>query len=157
MIVVVGGQASKVGKTQAVCDIIAATPEAAWTAIKITPHPHGDELSHPVFHEELTPSPDTDTGRYLMAGARKAFLVRVQRNQMARVIPALVSGNVIIESNAALDAISPDFFLFVSNPDIEHWKESAWRHVGHADAHVIRRITPEVLESLRERLSAPIR
>lgn len=152
MIVVVGGQASKVGKTQAVCDIISSSREANWTAVKISPHPHGEPLSHPILHEEVQASSTTDTGRYLQAGARRAIWVRVSRDQMARILPALLQGNVILESNSALDVIKPDFFLFVSNPDVEHWKESAWRHVGHADALVERRVSTDTMRLFRRRL-----
>ena len=37
-LIVVGGQCRKVGKTALIVDIIQATPELRWTAVKITPH-----------------------------------------------------------------------------------------------------------------------
>ena len=39
--VVVGGHTRSIGKTQLVCDIISAIPQAAWIAGKITQYGHG--------------------------------------------------------------------------------------------------------------------
>ena len=62
MIVVVGGSSRKVGKTTVMCEIISATREAAWTALKISPHDH----QHGHFG---------DTDRYTAAGAVKSELL----------------------------------------------------------------------------------
>src|SRR5579872_4311187 len=40
-IIVVGGHTRSIGKTQLVCDIISALPEANWIAGKITQYGHG--------------------------------------------------------------------------------------------------------------------
>ena len=40
-VVVVGGHTRNIGKTQLVCDLIAALPEAEWIAGKITQYGHG--------------------------------------------------------------------------------------------------------------------
>ena len=39
--IVVGGHTRSIGKTQLVCDLIAALPEAEWIAGKITQYGHG--------------------------------------------------------------------------------------------------------------------
>jgi hypothetical protein len=135
MIVVVGGQARKVGKTRAICDIIRATPEARWVAIKVSPHEHEP------------PGRITDTDRYLSAGAAEAFIVRE--------LPPLPAGrNVVIESNAARDAVKPDLFVFVADPANEEWKESAVRVASRADYVVNEFVTREVLDRISELLSS---
>jgi Molybdopterin-guanine dinucleotide biosynthesis protein len=63
VIVVVGGQSRKVGKTTVVCEILRATPERGWIAIKISPHAHGAGLDHPVL-VEATAEDSTGSGRY---------------------------------------------------------------------------------------------
>ena len=40
-VIVVGGHTRSIGKTQLVCDLIAALPEARWVAGKITQYGHG--------------------------------------------------------------------------------------------------------------------
>ena len=133
MIVVVGGQARKVGKTRAVCDIVAATREARWIAIKVSPHEHG-----PTDRE-------TDTDRYVAAGAAEALLVRK--------VPVLPTDrNVIIESNAALESVEPDLFVLVTDPAVPEWKESARRVIERADYVVNGAVPPQVLDRISELL-----
>lgn len=133
MIVVVGGQARKVGKTRAVCDIIAATREARWLAVKVSSHSH--EAS----------DRETDTDRYLAAGAESAVL--------AEEVPELPAGrNVILESNAAVEVVAADLFVFVAEAGAE-WKESARRVVDRADVVVESRVTAEVVARVRGMLS----
>ena len=135
MIVVVGGQARKAGKTRAVCDIIRATPEARWVAIKVSPHEHApsDRV--------------TDTDRYLSAGAAETSIVRE--------LPTLPKGrNIIIESNSVLDVLTPELFVFVADAANEEWKESALRVAGRADYVVNEFVTREVLDRISELLSS---
>jgi hypothetical protein len=128
VIVVVGGSGRKVGKTTVMCEIIAATPEANWTAVKITPHAH-----------ERTRYGDTE--RYLAAGAVNALLTNE--------LPA-AGGNVIIESTSIVDVIKPDLFLFVVGS--EPWKPTAAAHAARADTMVKGHVTPAVLDRIRQAL-----
>lgn len=138
MIVVVGGQARKVGKTRAVCEIIAATPGARWLACKITPHSHG-----PVF-----PDDGGDTARFLRAGASEAILVQSDE------IPATPGGrNVIYESNAAAEQSHADLFLFVIDPEQTEWKDSGRRVAPKADFIFQGSVPPEALERIRRAVS----
>lgn len=138
MIVVVAGQTRNVGKTQAVCDIIAATREAGWIAVKITPHAH-----------EAAPDSEHDTGRYLAAGAVEAHLIH------GRPPVELPNGrNRIIESNAILDQLDPDLLFFLVDPENDEWKISALRHVGDSRAvRVTGRIGPDHIAMVRRILS----
>jgi hypothetical protein len=132
VIVVVGGQTRKAGKTRAVCDIIAATREAEWTAVKISPHEH---------HATV----EGDTQRYLDAGAQAACLILPGE-------PLPVARNLIIESNAVMEALRPDLFVFVADAATTEWKDSARRVFALADIVVDGGITEDVLRRIRDKL-----
>ena len=133
MIIVVGGSSRKAGKTTVICDIIEATREANWTAIKITPH----------IHE---PKDYGDTERYLAAGASRAIFIQ---DKQTTQIPT--TGNVIIESNSILDKLTPDLFVFVDGG--QDWKPSAERHAKQADYVVGGQTTPDLIARIRSILS----
>lgn len=139
MIVVVAGQARKAGKTQAVCDIIAGTREARWVAIKITPHQHTSTIPG-----------NTDTERYLAAGAAEAHLASLAG------LPEFPPGaNLIIESNSILGtALQPDVIIFLRDPSNPDWKATATAAAGRADFTVDKVITREVLSAIRTRLAS---
>ena len=120
-IVVVGGSGRDVGKTALVCGLIAALPEFAWTAVKITSHLHG--LAEPIW-EETTPGNGTDTARYLAAGAHRALLTTAPQEDSSpeRDFPRLINdlrarlgsgANILFESNRILDYLLPDLCLIV--------------------------------------------
>lgn len=158
-VVVIGGHASGVGKTGAICSLIRAMPERRWTAIKVTQCSHGDagrpcdcELDGREFaiSEEAygsTPpkrsssgAPDgTDTARYLAAGAVRALWVRTLPGHMGGAMPRIeeeiaYAENVAIESNAVMEFLRPDVYAMVVAPDVEDFKPSARRYLDRADA-----------------------
>jgi hypothetical protein len=112
MLVAVGGNSRKAGKTSVVCGIIRALPEAAWTAIKISPHAH-------------SAMPGGDTARFLEAGARRALL-------LAEPPPAWPDGNVIVESGS----VRGDLNLFVLDAT-RPFKDGARAVLDRADAIVL--------------------
>jgi hypothetical protein len=130
VIVVVGGSSRKAGKTTVVCEIIAATRDAQWTAVKVTPHTHD-------------PAPFGDTERYATSGATRALLVR-------SLTPGELKGNVIVESNSVLDVITPDLFVFVAGEG--DWKASAERHAAKADYLVRGHATSELIDHIKTKL-----
>jgi hypothetical protein len=148
MIVVVGGQSRKVGKTRAVCDIIRAVPDGRWSAVKVTSHGHGAEISDPVVSEETKASGDSDTGRYLEAGAVRALWIRARPEHLSRELP--LEGNLIVESNAAAEVLTPDLFVFVADTGADS-KPSA-ECASRADFIVDRFVTPEVIAAVKHRL-----
>src|SRR5437868_15111097 len=93
--VVVGGHSRNIGKTSVVAGLIEALPQVNWTAIKITQHGHGIcsavgepcdcavEYDHPYAISEESAAGATDSGRYLAAGARRAFWLRTAQGQLA--------------------------------------------------------------------------
>src|SRR6201987_3676995 len=115
-LVVVGGHSRSVGKTSVVAGLIAALPEFDWTALKITQYGHGvcsangepcdcasDDHSWAIS-EERDRSGESDTSRFLIAGASRVFWVRTEQGRLAEAIPSLRNRvenarNVIIESN----------------------------------------------------------
>jgi len=118
-VVVVGGSGKDVGKTGLVCAVISALRDFDWTAVKITGHDYAADTSDggvtgPVIREERRAGEETDTARYLAAGARRALLVtRVGESIPAGEIAAALGTdrNVIFESNRIVDVLRPDVCL----------------------------------------------
>lgn len=154
MIVVAGGHSRNVGKTTLVVELIASLPEFAWTALKITGASHGLGTRHGHDRENETADavayilteqsePDsTDTGRFLAAGARRAFWLRTRPGALAQALPAIrglirKSPNTIIESNSVLEFLEPDLYLLAADPGQPDWKASALRFLSKAGAFVL--------------------
>src|SRR5881392_1714032 len=94
-IVVIGGHSRSVGKTSVVAGLIAALPEFNWTAMKITQYGHGicsangepcdcvtDDHTRAIT-EEHDRSGETDTSRFLVAGAQRSLWVRTRQGMLA--------------------------------------------------------------------------
>ena len=145
--IVVGGQAKDVGKTMLVCNVIATFAELRWTAVKISDHQHDvsgcklvAEGSGWRILEQVTRDQDSDTGRYLGAGATRALLVQADENaigEAAAALPPFVSGNLIVESNRAVEFLSPALFLLVVDAESD-FKPSARAQLERADGLVWR-------------------
>ena len=155
-VVVIGGQASGVGKTGVVCALIAAMPERRWTAIKITQCNHentqcSDDVAGAkvcdckldgrafAITEERDTAAGTDTSRYLAAGAARSLWVRTRRGHLVEAMPQMHdeiarAANVVIESNSILDFLKPDLYAVVLSPGVGDFKRSARRFLDRADA-----------------------
>ena len=140
-IVVVGGSGRGVGKTTLICGLIAALPERSWIAVKVSSHVH-DTL--PPVWEEREAGQGTDTARYRVAGARRAFLLAApEATALPRVLDQLweeceAGANFIFESNRILDYVRPDLCLMVQagtdpKPSFSHAVRVADAIVVHAD------------------------
>ncbi len=103
-LIVVGGHSRSVGKTSVVAGLIAALPEFAWTAVKITQYGHGicsangelcdcatDDHSWAVS-EERDRSGESDSSRFLVAGAKRSLWVRTRQGFLAEAMPRLTGG-----------------------------------------------------------------
>src|ERR1700733_8535890 len=141
-IVVIGGHSRSVGKTSVVAGLIAALPGYRWTALKITQYGHGvcslngeschcatDDHSWAIS-EEKDRSGESDTSRFLLAGAERVWWVRTEQGRLAEAMPAIrerivVGKNVILESNSVLKFVRPDIYLTVLNPANADFKKSA--------------------------------
>jgi hypothetical protein len=150
-IVVIGGHTRSVGKTSVVAGLIAALREFHWTALKITQYGHGicsangeacDCVSadHSLaVSEEKDRSGDSDTSRYLLAGADHSWWIRTQQGQLAEAMPRVrkilsATQNTIIESNSILRFLKPNLYLTVLDPATEDFKASALTYLDRADA-----------------------
>ena len=153
-IVVIGGHSRSVGKTSVVAGLIAALPEFHWTALKITQYGHGicsasggacdcatDDHSFAVT-EEHDRSGESDTSRFLAAGAAHSWWVRAEQGRLAEAMPRvrqILSGaeNAILESNSILRFLKPDLYLTVLAPQTTDFKASAQTFLDRADAVVL--------------------
>jgi hypothetical protein len=143
-VVVVAGSGRGVGKTALVCGLIAALPEFRWAAVKISAHAHGRRES--VWEEEQA-GQGTDTGRYLAAGARRAFLVTADELDLAKRLDEIwnVLGrdcNVIFESNRVLRHVQPDLCLAIES-DSAGGQKSSFHLVEHQRHVAVRRAAPD--------------
>ena len=82
--------------------------------------------------EELDRSGESDTSRFLAAGAARAWWVRTEQGRLAEAMPAIrgelaESENAILESNSILKFLRPDLYLTVLDPATADFKKSAQR------------------------------
>jgi len=146
--IVVGGHSRKIGKTSVVAGLIAAFPNHPWTAAKISPHWHtdsfgssGEEKGEICIHEESDRAGNTDTSRYLAAGAMRSIWVRVDENRFETAMQKLLrilrsNPYLIVESNSILRFIQPDLTVMILKPGVGEFKESAREMLLRADAVV---------------------
>ena len=172
-VIVVGGHTRSIGKTQLVCDVIAAFPQVNWIAGKITQYGHGvcaqngencdcapDEHICAMDWETRSDS-GTDSARFLAAGARQSFWLRTKQGYLAEGLPLLRASlqsviretkaeptPLIVESNSLLQFLKPSLYVAVIDPAKEDFKESARAALDRADALVLRGTT-EPLPSAR--------
>jgi len=161
-VIVVGGHTRSIGKTQLVCDLISAFPANNWIAGKITQYGHGvcaqngdncdcapDEHVCAINWEKQ--ANETDSGRFLAAGARRSFWLRTKQGFLAEGMPLLRAalretesdsadgpGNLILESNTLLQFLKPSLFLMVVDPAKADFKDSARMQMDRASAVILR-------------------
>jgi hypothetical protein len=153
-IVVIGGHSRSVGKTSVVAGLISALREFDWTAVKITQYGHGVCSANGApcdcatgdhswaISEEKDRSGESDTSRYLVAGAARALWVRTEQGRLAEAMPALrkrleAAGNVMVESNSVLKFMRPDLYITVLDPGTEDFKNSAREFLDRARAVIL--------------------
>lgn len=142
-LIVVGGHSRGVGKTATIEHVLGARQNEPWAAVKVSAHRHApDDLGVPLVEEQDEPSPHTQTGRYLAAGAARAFLCRTPEARLAQTADFIeglrdAGTHVIVESNRILHCVDPDLVLFVVSPPIDDWKASSAYAVARADALVL--------------------
>jgi hypothetical protein len=162
-LIVVGGHTRSIGKTQLVCDLIAAFPDANWLAGKITQYGHGvcatnghDCDCAPTEHVvaldwETESRTGTDSARFLRAGAARSFWLRTKQGYLAEGMPPLRQAlseaasldngdgvNVIVESNSLLQFVKPSLYVTVLDTAREDFKDSARNMLDRADIFVFR-------------------
>jgi hypothetical protein len=153
-LVVIGGHSRSVGKTSVVAGLISALPEYDWTAAKITQYGHGvcSANGEPcdcatgdhswAISEERDRSGESDTSRFLIAGASRVLWVRTEQGRLAEAMPSFrkhleSARNVIIESNSVVKFLRPDLYLTILNPVTDDFKASARQFLDRADAVIL--------------------
>ena len=154
MLVVVGGHSRNLGKTSLVAGLIRRFRDRNWTALKITQYGHNVCDNHDTqcgceagpgqpfaLSEEYEPG-NTDSARFLAAGASRALWLRTPAGQLplaAGTIHRIVEqhGNVIVESNSVLEVVRPDLFLMMLDYGCADFKSSSLRFMERADAFVV--------------------
>jgi len=157
MLIVVGGHTRNIGKTSVVAGLIQALPQWDWTAMKITQFGHGICSASPgcgtdcdcclpsgypyAIAQERQPS-ESDSGRFLAAGARRSYWVRTAMGQLSNALPAVReirdnSRNLIVESNSIVEFLAPDLYLVVLDFAQADFKASSRRFLAQADACVV--------------------
>ena len=154
-LVVIGGHSRSVGKTSVVAGLIAALPEYHWTALKITQFGHGicsadgkpcdcatmdDHFKALSDERDLTG--DSDTSRFLAAGAERSIWVRTQQGRLGEAMPDIQrriadAENVIMESNSIMGFLKPDLYLPVLDGEQQDFKVSANEFLDRADAVIL--------------------
>jgi hypothetical protein len=154
MLVVVGGHSSKIGKTSVAAGLIRRLRGFNWTALKITqsgghacaresgacgcePEP-GQPFT---LSEEYEPG-DSDSGRFLAAGAERSFWLRTSAGELGRAAGILQkllkqSENVMVESTSVAELVKPDAFLMVLDFSCDDFTPSSIRFFDRADAFVL--------------------
>jgi hypothetical protein len=150
-VIVIGGHSRSVGKTSVVAGLIAALSNFHWTALKITQYGHGIcsangeacdcvTADHSLaVTEERDRSGESDTSRFLVAGADHSWWVRTQQGHLAEAMPRIrkilaSTQNAIVESNSILRFMKPDLYLTVLDPQTPDFKASAQTFLDRADA-----------------------
>jgi len=162
-LIVVGGHTRSIGKTQLVCDILAAFPHHTWIAGKITQYGHGVCAQNgencdcaPREHVcaldwETCQDTGTDSARFLAAGAGRSFWLRTKQGFLAEGLPLLRTAlarargetpgdfpSLILESNSLMQFLKPSLYFAIVDPAKDDFKDSARAVLDRADAIVMR-------------------
>jgi hypothetical protein len=89
--------------------------------------------------EEKDRSGESDTSRFLLAGADHSWWVRTEQGHLAEAMPRIrkiiaTTQNAIIESNSIVRFMKPDLYLTVLDPQTADFKASAQTFLDRADA-----------------------
>ena len=144
-LLVIGGHSRGVGKTSVGSGLIRALTRTghSWSAVKVSSHRH--HIEDPAFQPQLevaAPSDTTQAGRYLLAGASSAFLLRSPDAFLAAAAELLESllargHNLLVESNRLATILPPDLVIFVTDPANSDWKSSSDACLSQAHALII--------------------
>lgn len=136
----IGSTTKGAGKTKLACDIIRLFCKTEdITAIKITPVDE-PSLSPDDFLpiEEKNATANTDSSRFLKAGAKKAFWLKVQKDSLQKGFDSLLkligSNSIIVcESTSLRRIVEPELFLIVKRSEETNLKHSAAAVIEFAD------------------------
>jgi hypothetical protein len=92
--------------------------------------------------EEKDRTGESDTSRFLVAGAVRAWWVRTEQGRLAEAMPTVrrrlaEAENAILESNSLLKFLRPDIYLTVLDPATADFKRSAQEFLDLADGVIL--------------------
>jgi hypothetical protein len=138
-LIIIGGHTRSIGKTQLVCDVIAAFPRVNWIAGKITQYGHGVCAQNggncdcaPQEHSSVWLRTKQGFLAEGMPLLRKA-LQDIEKDSDPRQKKAL-----IVESNSLMQFVKPSLYFAVIDPLKEDFKESAQIALDRANVLVLR-------------------
>jgi hypothetical protein len=137
-----------------VAGLVSALRSRRWTAVKITQYGHGicsadgapcdcATADHSwAILEENDRSGESDSSRYLLAGAERSLWVRTRQGDLAQAMPELrrrlaAAENVILESNSVIRFLRPDLYLVVLDYATPDFKPAAREFLDRAHAVVL--------------------
>src|SRR5207245_11107627 len=87
-------------------------------------------------------SGESDTSRFLVAGATRAWRVRTEQGRLAEAMPTILrrlgeSENASLESNSLLKFLRPDLYITVLDPATADLKKSAQACLDRVDAVLV--------------------
>ena len=141
----IGGSGQGAGKTAVGCALIQTMPDRRWMAVKISPHAHG--VSEDIF-EETDPDVEKDTGRYLKAGAARAFLMTASgrdavKEMVSRVCRLAPECDAMLVESGRFDALEiardgeAHVALLVLSGAASGWKPDVLERTLWADALIL--------------------
>jgi len=153
-LLIVGSTSRNIGKTEFACGIIEAhARDKDIIGVKVIPVDHGKEKCHRGLEgcglcdsltgdyeiiEETDDTSGKDTARMLKSGAKKAYLLIVERRCLERGINALLKmmpekAMIVIESNTIRKVIEPGLFIVIKKKSVSSVKRSCAEVIGFAD------------------------
>jgi hypothetical protein len=99
---------------------------------------------HPfAIREETSFSGNSDSSRFLIAGASRALWIETKENHLQDALPALAAQladarHTAIESDAIVKFWQPSLYVMVLDPSNPDFKSSAHENLSFADAFVFR-------------------
>jgi hypothetical protein len=92
--------------------------------------------------EERDRGAESDTSRFLVAGAARSLWVRTRQGMLAEAMPRVrqeLAGaeNAILESNSVMRFLRPDLYLTVLDAATADFKTSAQEFLDRADAAIL--------------------
>ncbi len=155
--IIIAGSASGCGKTTLAVRLLETLP--GWAAIKVSP---SDLYAVVVDDPAIINEPGKDTALMKAAGATHVVWVQASMPELKESLPIAMNmtgdvPGIIIEGNAAADAVEPDTLIFVLGADLSI-KPGAERLLAKADIIVVNADEmPEAAEELLQRLNQKAR
>ena len=92
--------------------------------------------------EERDRSGESDSSRFLVAGAARSLWVRTRQGMLAEAMPRVrkelaAADNAILESNSVMRFLRPDLYLTVLDAATADFKTSAQQFLDRADAVIL--------------------